>query len=59
MNRLHIMDTVKGQARDEAHQKIQPLCESLEELIVLWDDRPNQDNDCTVLQRRELCITDC
>jgi hypothetical protein len=44
MNRLH-MDTVKGQARDEPHQKIQPLRESLEELIVLWDDRPNQDNE--------------
>jgi hypothetical protein len=53
------MDTVQGQARDEAHQKIQPLRESLEELIVLWGDRPNQDNDCTALQRRELCITDC
>lgn len=38
MNRLH-MDTVKGQARDEPHQKIQPLRESLEELIVLWDDQ--------------------
>ena len=44
MNHLHL-DAVKGQARDEAHQKIQPLRESLEELIVLWDDRPNQDNE--------------
>ena len=44
MNHLHL-DAVKGQARDEAHQMIQHLREYLEELIVLWDDRPNQDNE--------------